>query len=286
MSFESMVDRGPLGQGASLRLVENPATGQAIAVRSINIRDGDVFLQEVERLVDLAHPCVLKVIGYSLPTTRTTAKLGTEYAPNGSLRDALEAKRSGEIPEFLDETGVAIIVCGIVLGMRFIHSRGAVHRDLKPANILIDAWGFAKIGDLGSARFLDAGATQKTGGGTHYYMAPEMYEDADCTAAVDVFAFALILYELLVGEFVFPPTLSEVVIRKQVIEGTRAELPPGMNPLAKDIIGRGWGFNPSTRPSFNEIWDKLRGIRFSLTPAVDVARVEAFVAWVRRYETN
>jgi serine/threonine protein kinase len=127
----------------------------------------------------------------------------------------------------MDNTSVAIIICGIVLGMRFIHSRRVIHRYLKPANILIDAWGLAKIGDLGSAQFLDARATQTTGVGTRRYMAPEMHKDAHNTTAIDVFAFVLILYELLVGEMAFPSTLREAVIMRQIIDGKRPELPSG-----------------------------------------------------------
>jgi hypothetical protein len=113
-----------------------------------------------------------------------------------------------------------------------------------------------------------------------------MSEDADYTTAVDVFAFVLILYELLVGELVFSLILREAVIMRRVFAGERPELPRGMNSLAKDIIGRGWGLDPSKRPSFDEIWNRLRGIKFSLTPAVDVAQVESFAVWVRRHESN
>jgi serine/threonine protein kinase len=62
-------------------------------------------------------------------------------------------------------------------------------------NILIDEWDFAKIGDLGT------GGTLTSGAGTCHYMAPEMYDNIP-----DIFPFALILYELLIGEAVFPAT--------------------------------------------------------------------------------
>jgi serine/threonine protein kinase len=61
-----------------------------------------------------------------------------KLAANGSLKEAIEQRRCGAAPGFMDDTGVCIIVAGIVLRMRYIHSRGIMHRDLKPANILID----------------------------------------------------------------------------------------------------------------------------------------------------
>jgi hypothetical protein len=47
-------------------------------------------------------------------------------------------------------------------------------------------------------------------------MAPEMYDDGDYTNAIDVFSFALILYELIVGETVFPKTIAPLSLMKRV----------------------------------------------------------------------
>jgi len=60
------------------------------------------------------------------------------------------------------------------------------------------------------------------------YMAPEMYQDDECTTAADVFSFGLILYEMLVGHPVFPPTLSPFAVMKKVMGGERAEIPRTM----------------------------------------------------------
>jgi serine/threonine protein kinase len=143
------------------------------------------FFREVDALVLPAHPCVVRTVGYCLATPLFPAQIGTEFATGGSLRDALPR---------LDDTGKATIVVGIVLGMKFIHSRGAIHRDLKPANILLDDRGHPQSGDLGSSRFCDLKLALTSGVGTPLCLAPEMYEDADCTAAVDVYSFSLIVF--------------------------------------------------------------------------------------------
>jgi serine/threonine kinase 32 len=139
----------------------------------------------------------------------------------------------------LDDTGKAIVICGIVVGIKFIHSRGIVHRDLKPENIMLDEQGHLKIGDLGSSGFCDLSLTLTSGVGSPLYMAPEMYSGGGCTTAVDVYSFALILYEVLVGERVFLATTTLSVLFLKVSQGHRPELPAGMEPTVLQIINRG-----------------------------------------------
>jgi serine/threonine protein kinase len=74
---------------------------------------------------------------------------------NGSLLDVLESVKLGKQPQFWTSPGIAIIICGIPLGVEFIHSRGMIHRDIKLANILIDEFGYCGIGDLGSSIFVE-----------------------------------------------------------------------------------------------------------------------------------
>jgi serine/threonine protein kinase len=185
-----------------VKLLEDPSTCDQIAAQFFDSETAQAsdrssaFFREIDALVLLTHPCVLRIVGYCLATQRFPAQIATEFAAGGSLREALPT---------LDGTGKAIVIVGIVIGMKFIHSRGVIHRDLRPANILLDERGHPKIGDLGSSRFCDLRMTMTSGVGTRLYTAPEMYGDADYTAAVDVYSFALIVYEVLVGKSVFPP---------------------------------------------------------------------------------
>jgi serine/threonine protein kinase len=235
-------------------------------------------------LIQMRHPCLLEIVGYSLPTHSLPPRIGTKYAEKGSLKEALKQRQSGWIPPFMDETGIAIIVAGIVLGMRFIHRRCAIHRNLKPGNILLDDCGFVRIGDLGSSRLADMDVTMTKQAGTPMYMAPEMYEDGEYTGAVDVFSFALILYELLVGEPVFSPAQSPTALMKQARSHERPTLPDEMNVVVKRIIVRCWLVEPFARETFDDIWDALEKMKFRLTPNVDVRKVFEFVEWVRRNE--
>jgi hypothetical protein len=70
-------------------------------------------------------------------------------------------------------------------------------------------------------------------------MAPEIYEAADHTSAVDVYSFALISYEVFVGEPAFPaPTALPVPFRK-VSQGDRPQLPESIAAPMANIIRKG-----------------------------------------------
>jgi serine/threonine protein kinase len=282
-NFTGMRRIRELGKGAygTVTLVEDPSTHNLIALKTFHEPVTDIttaFFREVESLIRLAHPCIVPIIGYFLATETSHAQIGTKYAVNGSLREAL-TKRS------LDDTGLAIVACGIVVGMKFIHSRGMMHRDLKPENILLDDQCYAQIGDLGSSRFRDLGLTLTRGVGTPYYKAPEMYEDDDYTSAIDVYSFAVMLYEMLVGEYIFPLPISSTALMTNVVTGVRPTLPLTMNDTLASIIRRCWSVHAKDRDTFEQVWSHFEQINFQFTPNVDGARVAAFVAWVREHSS-
>jgi len=282
--FGAMTTIRSLGRGAfgSVSLVEDPTTHDKIALKSfaqqreLSQDAEESFIGEIESLIQLQHPCIVPIVGYSLPTPTSPAKVATKYASRGSLRDALESRAS-----FLDDTMKAKIICGIVLGMRFAHSNGFMHRDLKPSNILLDEENCVLIGDFGTNRE-NLNVTLTGQAGTLLYMAPEVYEvDArNCTQMIDVYSFALILYEIMIGEPVFPPTLCGQVLMDQVINEVRPSLPSSMNGTIKEIITKCWSRDPTNRLSFAMIFVKLKAIDFLITPDVDSAAVRAFASRV------
>jgi hypothetical protein len=291
--FGQMVTIRAIGQGVFgvVTLVEDPVTHDQTALKSIEMKTagGDIselFVQEVEMMIRLRHPCVLPIVGYSLPTSTSPGRIGTKYAINGSLRSALDARRSGSCPSFLDATGVSIILTGLAIGMKFIHSRGVIHRDLKPANILIDERGWPQIGDLGSSRLVSLDVTLTQNVGTPLYMAPEMYEECEYTSAIDVYAFALIAYEVLAGDYVFPPHISRLALMKESSQFQRPPFPEWVKPPMRQIIGLGWLPNVSARPSFESILTDLESANFDVTGCGDSSRIYDFVSHVRRIESE
>jgi hypothetical protein len=218
-----------LGHGASstVVLVKDPNGTRPFAIKHFraNVLQSE-FINEFEILVKLNHPCILKIYGFVLPSNAWQAELHMEWASNGSLTRVMKLARGPQCPLFWNPTGIAIIIWGIVLGMRFMHSRGFIHQDLKPSNILLNDKWRVLLADFGSSRNKSTDVTP-TVAGTVQYAAPEMFEeDATLTRKVDVYSFGLILYELLVGCPVFADDEPPFAIIRQKRTGYTPPIKP------------------------------------------------------------
>jgi serine/threonine protein kinase len=117
---------------------------------------------------------------------------------------------------------ISLDLVGVVLGMKYIHSRGVIHRDLKPANILRDEQDHKQIGDLGNSHFCDVNPaltlrlSMTSGGRTLLHMAAQIGYARDHTAAVEVYSFVLIVSDVSVGEPAFLAMMPPPVLFKKV----------------------------------------------------------------------
>ena len=112
-------------------------------------------------------------------------------------------------------------------GLRAAHDAGVVHRDLKPANVMVKAGAerHAVIMDFGISTSADSGAESGVIG-TMEYMAPEQAKGASVDARADIYAFGLILYELLTG-----PRARHGATPQDRIEAMQQRFAEGLTPL-------------------------------------------------------
>ncbi|CAI0386083.1 unnamed protein product [Linum tenue] len=159
------------------------------------------FRVEVDILSRLDHPNLVSLIGYC--ADRKQRFLVYEYLPKGNLQDHLNG--IGEAK--MDWTQRLRVAIGAARGLAYLHSPSAVgipivHRDFKSTNVLLGANFEAKISDFGLAKLMPEGqeiyATAMVLG-TFGYFDPEYTSTGKLTLQSDVYAFGVVLLELLTG---------------------------------------------------------------------------------------
>jgi serine/threonine protein kinase len=151
-----------------------------------------------------------------------------------------------------------------------VHSCNLLHHDLQPRNIIFDLdhrpriCGFERCGHH-AVNGLDVN-----------YSAPEM----NWSEAADVYSFAMIAYEIAVGQPVFSPQLSQYDVHSMWTEDERPRIPHYVAPFFRHLVRCAWTVIPDTRPSFEAIFQELTAHQFNLFEGVDCSEVAAFVDWV------
>lgn len=142
------------------------------------------------------------------------------------------------------------VVEQIAAALDAAHEIGLVHRDVKPANILITGSMFAYLVDFGVAHADSDPHLTSTGSavGSMAYMAPERFEDAPLTAAVDTYALTCVLYECLVGRVPYPVnSLAGAIGSHQMAPPPR---PSAVDPALEffdAVVDRGMAKRPGQR---------------------------------------
>jgi eukaryotic-like serine/threonine-protein kinase len=178
-----------LGTAVALKVIKIGSANPAVA-RELEAR----FKRELLLARKVSHPNVVRI--HDLGEVGETKYLTMAFVEGGDLASVLET--AGRLPV----SRALAIARQIAAGLAAAHDAGVVHRDLKPANVIIDADGTALLTDFGIARSTEAGGINTMPGavlGTLDYMAPEQAKGGGADRRSDIYAFGLILYELLAG---------------------------------------------------------------------------------------
>jgi serine/threonine-protein kinase len=155
------------------------------------------FERERQILATLEHPNIARLIDGGV-TDAGLPYLVLEYVEGSRIDEYCERKALGPLGrlDLFDRVAGAV---------EFAHQKLVVHRDLKPGNILVSDAGEVKLLDFGIAKLLDedpaVGGVTRTGAllATPEYASPEQVRGEPVSAATDVYALGVILYELLSG---------------------------------------------------------------------------------------
>jgi serine/threonine protein kinase/Tfp pilus assembly protein PilF len=168
------------------------------------------FQIEAQAAASLNHPNIAQIYAIE-ETTNTRGEseifLVMEYIDGQELK-----KKIKEEPVTAEEA--IEIASQITEGLEAAHKKGIIHRDIKSANIMITKDGNVKIMDFGLAKISDRSQITRDGStvGTIAYMSPEQATGKDIDNRTDIWAFGVVLYELLTGHQPFAAQYEQAVI--------------------------------------------------------------------------
>ena len=275
-----------LGSGsfAKVFIIENKTNNEQYAakilkkqINELNEEEKKCLIREINILSKIKQETIIKFIGYSKFNFNNKEKpvIITEIASNGSLENILNNERKGLNLIEWDDTKKFINIFGIASGMKYLHSLNIIHRDLKPGNVLLDQYLFPKLTDFGLSKIneLDNNNVQHSNIiGTPPYTAPEIWYEYKHSKSSDVYAFAMIVYEIITGEKPFDNFYNAHHIMIEVC--LKNYRPPFLIPIPdcyKNLIELCWNKDPNKRPTFEQIIDKLTSNSAFMNENVDLS---------------
>ncbi|XP_018453799.2 lysM domain receptor-like kinase 3 isoform X2 [Raphanus sativus] len=225
---DGFADSNLLGHGNYGSVYFGLLREQEVVVKRMTATKTKEFAAEMKVLCKVHHSNLVELIGYA--ATSDELFVVYEYVQKGMLKNHLHDPQSkGNTPlSWIMRNQIAL---DAARGLEYIHEHTKthyVHRDIKTSNILLDEAFRAKISDFGLAKLVE-----KTGEGevsvtkvvgTYGYLAPEYLSDGLATSKSDVYAFGVVLFEIISGR--------EAVIRTEAM-GTKN---PERRPLASTML--------------------------------------------------
>ncbi|KAK9077356.1 hypothetical protein SSX86_005693 [Deinandra increscens subsp. villosa] len=184
-----------IGQGGFGVVYYAELRGEKAAIKKMDMQASREFLAELKVLTHVHHLNLVRLIGYCV---EGSLFLVYEYIENGNLSQHLHGSAREPLPW---STRVQIALDS-ARGLEYIHEHTVpvyIHRDIKSANILIDKNFHGKVADFGLTKLTEVGSTSLPTRlvGTFGYMPPEYAQYGDVSPKIDVYAFGVVLYELI-----------------------------------------------------------------------------------------
>lgn len=234
-------------------LAEDVRLHRRVALKFINPESaGDVvaqkrLLREAQSASALDHPNIATV--YEVGDFQNQLFIAMAYYSGETLRQRLDR---GAMPI----AEIAAVARHIADGLAAAHAADVTHRDLKPANVFLTSDGQVKILDFGLAKVDQPGAhtttgltTEGTTLGTLSYMAPEQARDHHVDRRADIWAFGVMLFEMLTGRLPFRGDSVTAILlaiasdQPPPVQSLRTDAPPSFGrlvdrALTKDVERR------------------------------------------------
>ncbi len=249
------------------------------------------FVKELNVMCNLRHPNVVLFMGAVVDPQHMSIVM--EYCEKGTLFDILH-----DATQTVDYKRIITLLSSIADALVYLHTNKPpiLHRDLKSLNVLLDENYTIKVSDFGLTEFKPTseddtkqapgrGAANKKRGpsdtststsssslnaaeewrdarrkhmGTMLWQAPEVMVDQKYTEAADAYSFGIIMWEMFTRRTPFHDMNPHQAALAVVTDNYRPEIPAFVPPKFRELIEACWHPDPSKRPTFQIIADKLK----------------------------
>jgi len=225
------------------------------------ISANEAFVTELTAMLQLwkdsngQHPNIMRIRGcFDIPKPC----IFMPYFPQGDLQKYIESRKG--VP--IDNALVSKLALGIASGLAFLHKKNFIHRDLKSLNILLTRDLTPVITDFGFTKFTvnDMTAVTMTIVCSAPWMSPEMIEGYTgmlYSNKIDIYAFGIILYEILACSRPYPD-LTPYQILLFVLQGGRPTINSAWNTGLSNLMMSCWHQDPQQRPASDEVVKVLK----------------------------
>ncbi|CAL8992041.1 unnamed protein product [Prunus brigantina] len=180
---------------------------ECVAVSTEGMKE---FEAEIAFLAKVKHRHLVSLLGYCINGNERL--LVYEYMPQGTLTQHLYNWRENGVPPLTWRQRITVAL-DVARGVEYLHGlapQNFIHRDLKPSNILLGNDMRAKVADFGLVKHApDANSVETRVAGTFGYLAPEYTATGRVTTRVDVYAFGVVLMQLLSGKKALDDTIPD-----------------------------------------------------------------------------
>ncbi|MBN3288692.1 TESK1 kinase, partial [Polyodon spathula] len=240
--------------------VRHRISGQVMVLKMNKLMSNRAnMLREVQLMNRLSHPNILRFLGVCVHEGQLHAL--TEYINGGNLEQLLNSDVS------LCWSVRMRLSLDIAKGLRYLHSKGIFHRDLTSKNCLVrceDGLFSVVVGDFGLAEkipnYSDGGVKQPLAVvGSPYWMAPEVLRGEVYNEKADLFAYGIILCEIIAriqADPDFMPRTEDFGLDTQAFQHMVGDCPAAYLQVAVSCCN----MSPDQRPSFSEIAQQLERI--------------------------
>nr|XP_043611569.1 chitin elicitor receptor kinase 1-like [Erigeron canadensis] len=185
-----------IGQGGFGVVYYGELRGEKAAIKKMDMQASKEFLAELKVLTHVHHLNLVRLLGYCV---EGSLFLVYEFIENGNLSQHLRDSSGREPIPWATRVQIAL---DSARGLEYIHEHTVpvyIHRDIKSPNILIDENFRAKVADFGLAKLTEvgSGSLQTRLVGTFGYMPPEYAQYGEVSPKVDVYAFGVVMFELI-----------------------------------------------------------------------------------------